>query len=825
MNQRTFKTLELEALIDLLAGHVQSPLGRKRALALLPSTGHDHINRELDTTTECAGYLTTGGGFGVSDIADPEQSLSQLRVEGTSLEPLELLALSRLVSVGMDARGQLSDLELKARFPRLSGITSSIPDLRRMLAAIRGKILPNGEIDDNASPALRRIRRELNDRRTRIYRDLESLMRDRTPSAIQEEIVTIRNGRFVIPVRTDSRTQVPGVMHGLSSSGQTTYVEPLGIIDQNNDLVRLREQEQIEIANILLAITDAFRVNLAGIAAVVEALTEIDFAQAKARLSLKFKCTRPEMTSSQTMLLDEARHLLLDNQLRASGGQVVPISLEMDEAHQTMVISGPNAGGKTVVVKTVGLIALMAQMGLHVPAVRAVLPVFDQVLADIGDQQSIAANLSTFTAHMRNIAEMAEVVRPPALILIDEVGTGTDPDEGAALGIAVVDFFHRAGATTIATTHYNPLKTWASQTGGVLNASVEFDERTLTPTYRLIVGVAGASSGIEIARRMKVPPQILTQATALLDPAHVQASDYLKRLKALVDEQEVLRTALEEERQATADKYATLDLEFARREAERRNEFESELARTIREFNAESARLIDSLKDRVTAARLKKETEARAAELRRLGGARLRKQSPAPASGQAAHELPDVRMTGFSQPSILHDENVAPAKAGDALAGLAAEINERDRVRITSLNQAGIVESIAGEEYSVLVGSLRFRAKRDELQLLRPASPVSKLEAALPRGVSAYVDVDQSFAPEINVIGTRVDEATDRVDKFLDEAFMAGAESVRIVHGHGKGALRKAIAELLTGHSHVERFNPAPANQGGLGATVVALRK
>ncbi|HYV07934.1 MAG TPA: Smr/MutS family protein, partial [Blastocatellia bacterium] len=382
----------------------------------------------------------------------------------------------------------------------------------------------------------------------------------------------------------------------------------------------------------------------------------------------------------------------------------------------------------------------------------------------------------------------------------------------------------RAGATTIATTHYNPLKTWASQTDSVLNASVEFDERTLTPTYRLIVGVAGASSGIEIARRMKVQAQILTQATTLLDPAHVQASDYLKRLKALVDEQEVLRAALEEERQATADKYATLDLEFARRETERRNEFESELARTIREFTSESARLIESLKDRVTAARLKKEAEARAAELRRLGGARLRKQSPAVASFQA-HELPDVRDTGFTRASSLQDKHIADAPEGGALESLTDEINERDRVRILSLNQEGTVESITGDEYSVLVGSLRFRAKREELQLVRAASRETRLAAALPRGVTATLDVDQTFAPEINVIGARVDEATDRVDKFLDEAFLAGAESVRIVHGHGKGALRKAIAELLTGHSHVERFNPAPANQGGAGATIVALRR
>lgn len=815
MDERTFKTLDLEALIALLARHVQTPLGRKRVLALAPSTDRDHINAELDRTTECAGYLATGGAFGLNDVADPEDSLAKLQVVGTSLEPLQILSLQRLIGAGMDVREQFSDVDLRSRYPQLSAIAARAPDLRRMLASIRGKILPTGEIDDSASPVLRRIRREINERRNRIYRNLESLMHERAPSAIQEDIVTVRNGRFVIPVRTDSRGQVPGVMHGLSSSGQTTFVEPLTIIDQNNELVRLREEEEIEIARILLEITEAFRVNLSGIAAVSDALAELDFTHAKARLSAEFKCVRPVMLAideARALVLEDARHPLLEHSLKQSGGRAVPISLEMDEGHQTMVISGPNAGGKTVVVKTVGLIALMAQSGLHVPAARAVLPVFAQVLADIGDQQSIAANLSTFTAHMRNIAEMADRVSPPALILLDEVGTGTDPDEGAALGVAIVDFFHSVGATTIATTHYNPLKTWASQAEGVLNASVEFDEVTLRPTYRLIVGVAGASSGLEIARRMNLPAEIIEQATTLLDPAHTQASDYLKQLKKLVDEQEALRTALEDERQATADKYATLDIDFAQRETERQRSFESQLAQVIRDFSAESERLLRTVNDRVTAARLKKEADARTADLRRSAGVRLRKQvETAPVSASAPVSTIVVS---------------APAQPIDEILFDASEIRERDRVRISTLNQDGVVESINGDEYTVLVGSLRFRARRDEIQLLKPAAaPASKHAAALPRGVSADVSVDSNFTPEINVIGSNVDQATDRVDKFLDEAFMAGAETLRIVHGHGKGALRRAIAELLTGHAHVERFNPAPPNQGGAGATVVALKK
>ena len=810
MNERTFKTLDFEALVGLLARHVQTPLGRKRVIALLPSSDRSHIDRELDRTTECANYLTTGGSFGLGEIVDPDESLAQLQVEGTMLDPHQILLLQRLIGAGMDVRAQFSDAEMKSRYRELSSITERVPDLRRMLSSIRGKILPTGEIDDSASPALKKIRREINDRRARIYRSLESLMHDRAPSAIQEDIVTIRNGRFVIPVRTDSRAQVPGVMHGLSSSGQTTYVEPLATIDQNNEMVRLREEEEIEIARILLEITEALRSNRAGIISIAGALAEIDFTQAKARLSAEFNCVRPTMTDSRALVLDNARHPLLEHTLKQVGGKIVPISLEMDEAHQTMVISGPNAGGKTLAVKTVGLISLMAQAGLHVPATSAAMPVFDQVLADIGDQQSIAANLSTFTAHMRNIAEMAERVSPPALILLDEVGTGTDPDEGAALGVAIVDFFHRAGATTIATTHYNPLKTWASQVEGVLNASVEFDQETLRPTFRLIVGVAGSSAGLEIARRMNLPDEIVNEAMEWISPGHIEASDYLKRLKTLVDEQETLRAALEEERQATADKYARLDIEFAHREADRQREFESQLAQVIREFTSESDRLLKTVSDRVTAARLKKESETRGAELRRSAGVRLRKQvetAPAPAAAPVARTTEVQPTTGIEFELDL------------------ADIHERDRVKIKSLDQVGTVESISDDQYTVLVGSLRFRAGRDEIQLLKAAAPLSKQAAAPPRTVSAEATVDQSFTPEINVIGSRADEATDRVDKFLDEAYMAGAETVRIVHGHGTGALRRAIAQLLTGHTHVERFSAAPSNQGGSGATSVTLKK
>ena len=805
MDERTFATLDLGALKELLARHVQTPLGRKRVEALLPSSDRAAIAIALDLTSECADYLATGERFGLGGIEDPEPALALLQIEETSLDPLQILALERLVSVGSDLHQLFKDPERRQRYPRLAAEVSRIPDLRALIGKIHGKILPGGEIDDGASPELRSIRREISESRSRVHRTLEAIMRKDT-RAVQEELVTFRNGRFVIPIRTDSRGQVPGVVHGLSSSGQTTFVEPLVVIDQNNELVRLHEQEEIEIARILFSITEQLRENLPGIRAVAQAVAALDFSQAKGRLSVQFRCVRPQLSQSRRLSLSEARHILLEHTLRSSGADVVPISMEMDDTRQVLVISGPNAGGKTIVLKTAGLIALMAQMGLHVPAREAVLPVFDQVFADIGDQQSIAANLSTFTAHVRNIAEMAQQVTPPALILLDEVGTGTDPDEGAALAESIVDFFRRAGATTIATTHYNPLKMWATHTDGVLNASVEFDEKTLRPTYRLIMGIAGASSGLEIARRMNLPASILDGAKSLVEPSQARASEYLKRLKELVLEQETLRAALEEERAATASEYARLDLLFAKREGERQAEFEQALGRALQHFGEESGRLLHGIQDRIEAARLKKAAESRAADLRRTAE-RLRKEAARP-GGLGAH-------AGRPEPS----------PASEARMAMDGEIREGDRVRVTTLNKEGVVESVRDGIITVSVGSMRFRATRGELETAGGPGGLPAEIASPPRAGAPGPDLDQQFVPELNVIGMTADEATARVDKFLDEAFYAGTEAVRIIHGHGKGILRRAIATLLTGHPQVEKFQLAPPNQGGGGATLVDLKK
>jgi DNA mismatch repair protein MutS2 len=795
MDERTFETLELKDLIELAARHVQTAPGRNGMLNLRPLTSRADIVRELEITSECVAYLNTRGRFGLSGIEDLEPVLAQLHIEGTSLEPRRILALERLLFVGKELREQIKSTESGGLFPHLLRIASGIPDLNPLLKSIHGKILPNGEIDDDASPELRIVRKELTERRNRIHRTLESIFRGQE-QAVQEEIITFRNGRFVIPVRTDSRGQIPGVVHGLSSSGQTTFVEPMTVINQNNDLVRLREEEAIEVSRVLLSITEALRANVEAIKTILRIVAELDVAQARAMFSVEYQSISPQISEGRKYMLLDARHVLLEHSLRNSGQKPVPISLELDEAHQVLVISGPNAGGKTVVLKTLGLLSLMAQMGFHVPAREAMLPIFDQVFADIGDHQSISANLSTFTAHMRNIAETAQQVRPPALVLLDEVGTGTDPDEGAALAIAIIEFFRRAGATTIASTHYPALKMWASQSEGVRNASVEFDERTLRPTYRLILGIAGASSGLEIARRMQVNEEILDKAKALLEPSHAQAREYLQRLKETLDEQENLRASLEEERAAVAEKYSGLEADFARKESARKTEFDAAFSQVLSEFKAESDRAIRKVKDQVEASRIKRQIEKQSLELRRKS-AKLQTVAAANPGQEAS-----ATTQGHS-------------------AAVTEEILEGDGVQVESLGREGIVESIREGTYIVSIGALRYRADLADLVKLSPGVKPAQPQPSRPLSS----DVDKETVTELKVIGLTADEALERVDKFLDEVFLAGTENVRIVHGHGKGILRKAIAQFLDHHPQVESFRLAPPDKGGAGATLVEIKK
>lgn len=800
MNDQAFATLEYQQLLALIRRSAQTEAGKRRVETLSPIDDVLELRRELTALAECVMLRNRGAKWTFNELSDPSETIARLHVEGAALDTLALLQMARLCEQAMSARAAIYDEREHAA--TLWSLVETLPrDLNTVVARVTNKILPDGELDDRASPELANIRHEITTLRSRITRSLENVMR-RSSEAVQDELVTMRNDRFVIPIKADHRGRVAGVAHGYSSSGMTAFVEPLETIDANNELQGLREAEAREIARILSRLTEELRTQLPAIQMAAEAVAELDFINAKALFHSRFNCVIPEIDppsdsplSSGQLELIEARHPLLEENLRASGGEVVPVSFALDDEKNAMVISGANAGGKTVVLKTTGLLALAALSGIPTPAKFARVPFYASVLADIGDHQSLAANLSTFTSHVANISRMLESCEAPALVLLDEVGTGTDPEEGSALGVAVVDHFRRAcGAHVIATTHYSGLKMYAGNEEGVINASVEFDEKTLRPTYRLLVGLAGASSGLEIARRFGVPASIVDTAVRSVKDSSLQASEYLKRIKRESEEAEALRLALEEERAAVAEKFASLDKEAEKRERERQSTFDKTVQRALADLEKRAGELVTQIKDKAERTRTEREVQRRIPEIKRT----IQPKTPEP----------------------VPVKSVVPQR----------EIIVGDTVRLVRFGSTGIVDEIKNGLAEVRVKSLRFRERLENLELVEPqtAAPKENKLEKLRQSAAASTQVsaaEQKVQSELNVIGQTTDEAVDAVDKFLDEASLAQLSKVRIVHGHGTGALRRAIGGLLDGHPHVARFVPAPPNEGGTGATVVELRQ
>jgi DNA mismatch repair protein MutS2 len=880
MDNQAFATLEFNSLRVLLQRWAQTKMGWARIDALGPIDELRQLQRGLLETGECIELRQRGGRLSFDGIADPADSISRLRIEGTALDPLAILDLARMCEAAMAARTAI--LAEREACPTLFEIVGALSaDLSKLVARVAKKILPGGELDDRASPELGRIRRELAGARSRITRSLESLMR-RSSEAIQEELVTVRNDRFVIPVRADHQARIKGVAHGSSSSGATIFVEPLETIDGNNELQTLREAEQREIAEILFALSEELRCELPAIELAARAIAELDFIGAKAAFAERFGCVVPEVGASATLEFVDARHPLLEETLRAGGGTVVPVSFTLDDENTTMVISGANAGGKTVVLKTAGLLSLIALSGVPVPAKQARVPFYRSVLADIGDHQSLAANLSTFTSHVANIAKMIESCETPALVLLDEVGTGTDPEEGSALGVAVVDHFKQRGAHVLATTHYAGLKIYAANEPGVLNASVEFDEKTLRPTYRLMVGIAGSSSGLEIAQRFGIPEAVIAKALEQVKGSSRASIEYLRRIKSEAEAAESLRKALDEERAAVAEKFAAIDEQAAKQEAARRAELERELSRAVKEFEEHSHELVAKIEDRASRLKLDREAARRTAELKReaqrTAQAVGKTGRAARASSSQGREggLPPLRgVRVIRDGQVVSDlpsepdktkpvpERVARAARQD-IRGPERDLKIGDRVRLLSFGSVGIVNHIREDEAEVRVGSLRMREKLENLELVyevstastsaRGSSPTRGAQPVSPAGVGAVREgsgstktrealrqkaqttelhlhsddhrgSDSGVQTELKLIGKKTDEAVDLTDKFLDEAFLNGLSEVRIIHGHGTGALRKAITELLKDHPHVARFAAAAQAKGGAGATIVELRQ
>jgi DNA mismatch repair protein MutS2 len=797
------RVLEFEGFRDLLGAYVSSSLGKARLSQLAPSADGEWITRQQQLAEEVRQYLETGARFDFSSLFDAHTLLSKSRIEGAALEITELRDILLLVDKAAEWREiALNPPEaLKSKWDGMRELSLGIADFTALLRFFRNKISPDGTLDDRASPELAHIRREVEKQKRLIQESLRNYLRRLAEGgAVQEELVTIRGERFVIPVKTEQRRRVNGVVHGASSSGQTVFIEPLETIEQNNDLVRLMEEEQAEVRRILAEMTARVGEQAGAIAQAIDVMAEIELQFGKARFAQDYGCVRPEMTQD-FLELREARHPLLERNLRPRGGKVVPLTLELDSNHRQLIISGPNTGGKTVALKTIGLLALIAQCGIPVPAVTARLPVFDCVLADIGDYQSIEQNLSTFSAHATNIDFISRSAGSGSLVLLDELGSATDPEEGAALAVAIAEHFHRAGSLTIISTHLTALKVYAANTSGVMNAAVGFDETTLQPTYELRVGVPGASAGINTAQRLGMNPPIIQAARARLSSQTQDVARFLDRLHSDLKE-------LEREREATRKREQDLNRELKRLEAEgaqeqrqKTRDFERKMESLLRDFEYQIRESVNAVQERATAQKLSKDAERRIARLRR-----------------EFKEQFDASVVAHKTGADAGDPNARPHEL--------KHVSEGDTVKLKSLGRTAVIKrKVDDNTFEVEVGSMKMKVPRHDVAEVVARAGSSPVAAARAKGISVSLQQDDLNVPtEINVIGQTVDTATRDIEKFVDRAFLAGMPRVRIVHGSGMGILRKAIREFLQRHPHVEKLIEPSQKEGGAGATVVELR-
>jgi len=857
--------LEWDRFLDLLGGYAQSSVGKEWLQELGPSRDAGWIDREHALVDEMRLLAGADGGQqtslpGLGLLFDPSELLTKARIEGVALEAEEIRSIANLAEViaawAEVLRSPASDLQ--DRLPQvraLFGEVLSLP-LKPLVDSLRGRFMPDGTLADDASPELRRIRQEMEQQHRAIENSLRTALRRYSEGGTaQDELITIRGERFVIPVKAEWKRRVQGVVHGASSSGQTVYVEPLETIELNNELVRLLEDEQAEIHRIFAAMTRQIAQYAGVILKGAGVLCEVDTLLARAKFAVEFRGVRPRFAAeaglavqahahragrdeqasvvgrygaadiAPELVLKAARHPLLERRLRGNSavptlaaqnarvkdgaptvlGGIVPISISLTEELRQLVISGPNTGGKSVSLKTVGLLAVMAQSGVPVPAEEAVFPLFDAFLADIGDAQSIEQNLSTFSAHITNVNRIAKRADAASLVLLDELGSATDPDEGSALAVAIAEHFLRAGAWVILSTHLTALKVYAENTPGVANAAVGFDEETLAPTYELRQGVPGASAGINIAARLGLDAEIIASARTRVGSQTEEIGKFLDRLHAQLRELTAERERIQRLEAELARERQRLDAEGMKEWRAKVREMEQKLASLLKDFEYQVRETVRAIDERAAQQKLSKDAERRMARLRREFAESFN-------ASVVAHHTGADKGDANAQPHVVRHVGVG------------------DTVRLRSLAKDGVVQRQIDEKtFEVSVGLMKMRVGRDEIAEVvkgTAAKSQSPLQAARARkGISVTAaEPDENLGWEINVIGRTADEARDEVEKFLDRAFLAGLPRVRIIHGTGMGVLRRTLRAYLEKHPQVAGVMEPGQNEGGAGATVVELR-
>jgi DNA mismatch repair protein MutS2 len=820
--------LEWEPLLAFLSGYAASPVGREAILALQPSTDENWITRQHQLTGEVRLLLNEQVSIPLGGLFDPTQLAAKAQIPDAALEAAEFQSIARLAHdvAAWQALLREPPARVAGKLPRLSELSSALTgsSLKPLAESIERKIQPDGTLADDASPELNRIRREQERQQRAIEESLRAALRKLSgEGSTQEDLITIRGDRFVIPVRSELKRRVSGVVHGASSSGQTVYVEPLETIEQNNELVRLLEEEQEEIHRIFVALTRQVGGYATALVDGARVLALVDTLLARARFARDYDCVAPAF-SSHRLHLEKARHPLLERHLKATGGTVVPLTLELTAAARQLIISGPNTGGKTVTLKTTALLAMMAQAGLPIPAVAASFPIFTAFLADIGDAQSIEAELSTFSAHIVNLNRLSRLADAQSLVLLDELGSATDPEEGAALAVAVAAHFLECRAWSLISTHHTSLKVYAANTPGVLNAAAGVDEVTLVPNYQLRLGVPGASAGIQTAERLGLNRTIVAAARERLGSQQVDIARFLDKLHDDLSALEAERKAAREQQYALNQERAKLAREGDVELRNRTRELESKLASLMKEFEFQMRENVRAIEDRAAQQKLSKEAERRINRLRREFQESFNQTVVAHRTGADTDDA-------NAQPHLLRPG----VPAGRSSSAGWFHIAPGDQVRIKSMNKIAIVQrEIEKDLFEVALGPIKMRVKRDDCSAVSSSGGDSGQTKADPlaaarkqKGVHVTVTSANTddMRMEINLIGRTVDEATEELEKYLDRAFLAGLPRVRIIHGHGAGILRRGVRDFLKSHPHVATIAEAPQNEGGQGATLVELRQ
>ncbi len=792
MNQKALSSLEYPKIIERLTEKASSPMGKELCRKLQPSTDINRIRLMQTQTKDALTRLFQKGSVSFGSVKDIRGSLNRLEI-GSSLGIMEILSVCALLEntsrVKAYSRGDRSDLpsdSLDSMFEQLAPLTPLSSEIRRC-------ILSEDEISDDASPALRQVRRNMKVTNDRIHTQLSGLVNGNARTYLQDSVITMRNGRYCIPVKAEYKGQVPGMIHDQSSTGSTLFIEPMAVVKLNNDMRELELQEQKEIEIILAGLSEQIAEEREAIALNLELMVQLDFIFARAGLAMDMNGSEPVFNEEGRVLLKKARHPLIPKK------KVVPIDIRLGDDFDLLIITGPNTGGKTVSLKTVGLLTLMGQAGLHIPALdRSELALFHEIYADIGDEQSIEQSLSTFSSHMTNIVSFLEKADSRSLVLFDELGAGTDPTEGAALAISILSYLHDKGIRTMATTHYSELKVYALSTPGVENACCEFSVETLRPTYRLLIGIPGKSNAFAISSKLGLSDQIIERAKEQISEQDESFEDVLSSL-------EENRVTIENERLEIARYKEEIKTLKAQLES-RQEKLDAQRDRILRQANEEAHKVLEEAKEY-------------ADQTMKLFHKFQKNNVDTSAVERERQEL-RKRMNKAEKNMSDRQETKKPKKLLTA-----KDIRPGDSVKVLSMNLKGTVGSRPDSKGFLFVqmGIIRSKVHLSDLELVD--EPVITTPSLQKTGAGKIrMSKSASVSTEINLLGRTVDEAIAELDKYLDDAYIAHLKSVRIVHGKGTGALRKGIHDYLRRQKHVSSFRLGEFGEGDAGVTIVDFK-